>query len=79
MSDGLAVLSEMHKKADMTEEKNRIERSISSVASLPDFEKALDFVLRWILAFAIFWDICDKCVIGKNYIATLLLISSGEL
>ena len=46
MSDGLAVLSEMHKKADMTEEKNRIERSISSVASLPDFEKALDFVLR---------------------------------
>ena len=36
----------LHSDADMMEEKNRLERSISSVKSSEDFEKVLDFILR---------------------------------
>ena len=44
--DSFNKLMKLHSDADMMEEKNRLERSISSVKSSEDFEKVLDFILR---------------------------------
>jgi len=43
--DSFNKLMKLHSDADMMEEKNRLERSISSVKSSEDFEKVLDFIL----------------------------------
>ena len=45
-TDSFNKLMKLHSDADMMEEKNRLERSISSVKSSEDFEKVLDFILR---------------------------------
>jgi puromycin-sensitive aminopeptidase len=39
------VLKRLHDEADMSEEKNRLERAISAVTDDADFEKVIDFVL----------------------------------
>ena len=40
------VLKKLHYEADMSEEKNRLERAISAVPNEADFEKVIEFLLR---------------------------------
>ena len=40
------ILKKLHDEADMSEEKNRLERAISAVSDDADFEKVIEFLLR---------------------------------